>query len=75
MTKFKIQIVKVETVKKEDQEYKIIADTGNKEDNGKMYAYVPVMREREVESDVLKMEVETLNLELIVAAIFSSDKK
>jgi len=67
---FKIEIIRIEKEKFEDQEYKQVADTGNERDSGPVYEYVPSgTKIREIETTILEQTVEELDLHSVIRAI------
>ncbi len=70
MAKFKIRIEKLESVERKTTEYQKIADTGNEKDGKSIYAYVPAIKEMEQETRILECEVESLDIQKVITAIF-----
>ena len=66
---YKITIVRIETSKVNDREWKKIADSGNKEDDGPIYDYVDIEREKEIENEILKQITPDLDLIKVIKAI------
>jgi hypothetical protein len=66
---YRITINKITTEEVEEKNYERIADTGNKEDGGAVYGYVPKKTTREIERNILSQEVEDLDIEEVIKAI------
>lgn len=55
---YQIIIKKIEEVKRIEQEYRKIADSGNEEDNGAVYGYVSTEVEKEESKEIYNQSVE-----------------
>lgn len=66
---YKIKITKITEEPYTRKEYEKIADTGNKEDGKSVYGYVTTEDIREVENEILRQEVEEIDLKSILKAI------
>lgn len=67
---YKIRIERTEKKLVKSESYEKVADTGNERDGKSIYAYVPKNEEKEFLTNVLSLEVEEINLEKIIEAIF-----
>lgn len=67
--KYRIRIVKIEEVEKTEQEYQLISETGNERDNGKVWGYVPYKKIKNVETEVLNLETENLDITKVAKAV------
>ena len=65
---YRVQVTKEERVPSIEQTWKVVADSGNEKDGGKVYDYVPCQVEKTVMTDLLDLRVEELNLAYIVQA-------
>ncbi len=68
MTKYRITINETRVVTVTKKEYKILSDTGNKEDDGPRYGYVAYETEEEQHNNILDLHLEHLNLQEIIDA-------
>ena len=66
---YKIKVTRVVREKETAKEWKQVADTGNKRDNGPVYACVKVPRMVTREVDMLVQEVETLDLVAVIKVV------
>ncbi|HEY9515009.1 MAG TPA: hypothetical protein VIQ74_04950 [Gemmatimonadaceae bacterium] len=66
---FKIEITEVTERGTIQREWKKIADSGNKADNGPVYGYAEFPGIEKVTREVLKQEVGTLDLGAVIRAV------
>ena len=68
---YRVTIEKIRRVKLEGTTYKVIADTGNEQDDGKVYAYVP-NGEIEFKEDswyVFRQRLSDLDMAAVIMAV------
>ena len=66
---YKITIEKIERYRDRCQTYKKVSDTGNERDDGPVYDYVEYEDECVKETDILKQEVEDMDVIKVIKAI------
>ena len=71
---YRIQITQETRVTRTKDEWKVVADSGNDKDGGRVYDYVPHQVERTETSEILDMRVEELNVPKVINAILGGTK-
>lgn len=67
----KIEITKTEEIEVTEREYEKVADSGNKEDGGAVYDYVPYKTTKKVSTTILQQEIEDdqVDIKAVIKAI------
>jgi len=74
--KIRVRIDLITEMEVEGSEYHVIADTGNKYDDGAMYGYVPTGTKIErTETKIFEQAAEVLSIQHIIAAINNLEVK
>lgn len=73
--KYIIEIKSEEEITKKQDTWQKVADTGNEKDNGAVYGYASKETTSTEERQILKIEVESINLYQVISAIMSGNKE
>jgi len=66
---YRIRITQETTGTRATTEYKVVAETGNEKDGGRMFDYVPTNKEFTEETELLDMRIGSLSMEMVIDAI------
>ncbi len=64
-----LTITKRDEVKSTDRSYELLSETGNKTDDGKVWGYVEYPSVKEVDTVVLKQELEDIDVSAVIKAV------
>lgn len=67
-TSYKIEVTEIVEEHEERREYQKVADSGNPRDGGAVYDYVPLVRFVTKEREILKLQVQKIELGAVIDA-------